>query len=96
MTAGGAVDGSDYNGITRRRVVFLPGQVDARMNSADFPFDITIIGDTIPEPTEYLEVHFAIDSGDTQGSGYAYPTAIARVTILDDDTGGHYLFRTSY
>ena len=83
--AGGAEAGSDYNSITRRRIIFLPGQVDARSNSADIPFDITIIGDIIPEPTEYLEVHFAIDGGDTQGSGYAYPSAIARVTILDND-----------
>lgn len=77
--------GTDYQSIIRRRVVFLPDQVDPRMGSNDVPFDITIVGDDIAEPTEYLEVHFVIDLTDTQGSGYAYPTAIARVTILDDD-----------
>ena len=50
----------------------------------DVPFTVTIIDDDIPEPTEYFEVHFEV-----QSTGYAYPSAIGRVTILDNDGGKH-------
>ena len=77
----------DYIPITDRRVRWTRAQVD-RVNPRndtpnDIPFIITIVNDNIAEPTEYLEVHFTITS-----NGFAFPRAIARVTILDDDNIG--------
>lgn len=55
--------------------------MDPRMDSSnDAPFTITILDDEIEEPTEYLEIHFTVET-----TGFAFPDAIARVTILDDD-----------
>ena len=65
--------------------MFLEGSTTPRTGNRDIPFDITIVNDDVAEPTEYLEVHFI--NNQTVGVGYAYPSAIARVTILDDDTG---------
>ena len=81
--AGGAVAGSDYQTITGRRIRWRPNKVDPQRDTAnDAPFTITIIDDNVNEDDEYLEVHFVVET-----TGYAFPSAIARVTILDDDRG---------
>ncbi len=49
-------------------------------------FDVTIINDEVAEETEYFEVHFYVDAQANSG-GYAFPSSIVRVTILDDDGG---------
>ena len=81
---GGAAAGSDYLALSG---VIIRWQANQRLSrfdlgNNDVPFDVTIIDDDIPEPTEYFEVHFEV-----QSTGYAYPSAIGRVTILDDDGG---------
>ena len=73
----------DYETITGRRIRWRPDRVDPRTDTAnDAPFTITIIDDDVDEDDEYLEVHFTVET-----TGYAFPSAIARVTILDDDGG---------
>lgn len=88
FSEGGAQEGSDFIPIKDRRIRWSLRPQDDRVNprtdtANDAPFVISITDDDIPEPTEYLEVRFRIDS-----TGYAFPSAIARVTILDDDDGG--------
>ena len=69
------------------RQVFLAGSVDPRREgNRDPPFTVPIVDDDVMEPTEYFEVHFFVDDQPSSG-GYAFPSAIARVTIFDDDGG---------
>lgn len=85
FAAGVALEGSDgdFLAITNRRIRWRPDTVDPRTDTAnDAPFTITIIDDDILEDTEYLEVHFTVET-----TGFAFPDAIARVTILDNDGG---------
>lgn len=84
---GRAQEGSDFTPITERRIRWSVRPQDDRVNprtdtANDAPFTISITNDDISEPTEYLEVHFRVAS-----TGFAFPDAIARVTILDDDGG---------
>ena len=52
----------------------------------DGNFTITILDDDVIEDTETFEITFVIGSN-SDSSGYAYPSNIATVTILDDDGG---------
>jgi len=80
---GGALESSDYVPLTGRRIRWAPNAVDPRTTTAnDAPFNVMIVNDDIAEPTEYFEVHFTVET-----TGYAFPDAVARVTILDDDGG---------
>ena len=67
--------------------MFVADSVDPRrIPNRDLPFEVPIVNDDVLEPTEYFEVHFDIDRQPNSG-GYAFPSAIARVTIFDDDGG---------
>ena len=74
-------------GIFNRRLRWSPGETLTRVvlgtGGSDQFFIITILDDLIPEQDEYFEVQFEIAN-----TGYAYPNAVGRVTILDDDGGG--------
>ena len=73
--------GFDYNPISNRRIRWSPNEVDPRNDTDnDAPFTITIIDDDVEEPTEYFEVFFRVTT-----TGFAFPDAVARVAILDDD-----------
>ena len=75
---------NDYIAITDRRIRWRPNAVDPRTDSInDAPFTIVICDDDETEPDEYFEVRFIVET-----TGYAFPDAIARVTILDDDGNG--------
>lgn len=76
--------GSDFTPRNPSRVVFAIGDVQPRRG---VPYEIQITNDEIEEDPEYFEVHFVFDS-QTESGGYAFPSAIARVTILDDDRMG--------
>lgn len=83
--------GSDFVSLSGVRTRWSPGATQSRAvlgdgGVRDVFFDITIIDDSNPEPTEYFEVHFEV-----QSTGYAYPSAIGRVTILDNDDGGGWI-----
>ena len=66
--------------------MFRPGSTQPRMARPDHPLDIPIIDDDEAEPIEYFEVHFVVDVR-SNSAGYAFPSAIAHVTIVDDDRG---------
>ena len=80
LPEGGAKEITDFTPIPERRIRWRRGQVDPRDDEQPFTIDIT--DDDITEETEYLEVHFRVDN-----NGYAFPSAIARVYILDNDGG---------
>ena len=85
--AGGAIAGQDYMARDGPRQIFLAGSVDPRRDgNRDPPFTVPIVNDDVAEGTEYFEVHFDVDDQPNSG-GYAFPSAIARVTIFDDDGG---------
>ena len=88
LIEGKAKNGSDYLTLSGVRIQWQPGEKLSRFDlgtgipTLDTPFDVTIIDDDVPEPIECFEVHFVV-----QSTGYAYPSAIGRITILDNDLG---------
>ena len=79
--------GSDYVSLSGVRTRWQAGETLSRFelgtgSGNDVAFEVTILDDDIPEPTEYFEVHFEV-----QSTGIGFPSTIGRVTILDDDTG---------
>ncbi len=60
------------------RIRWAPGE---RLSGRGDSFQFMIVDDDIGESTEYLEIAFDISS-----TGFAYPRAVGRVTILDDDS----------
>ena len=75
--------GTDFTAVDETRVVFAVNEVNARRGS---PLRIPILDDDIVEDRETFEVHFFLDS-QSDSAGYAFPSEIARVTILDNDGG---------
>ena len=74
---GGAVPDADFIARSGVRIRWRPEETEPREL-----FQIMIVDDEIAESDEYLEVTFVIDS-----TGYAFPRAVGRVTILDNDGG---------
>ena len=85
-----SIDGSDYMAISEFRIRWQEDQVDPRYiptpSSADPVFQVSIIDDDIPEPfIEYFELVLTLNEGSSGRNGIFYPSAIGRVTIIDDD-----------
>ena len=59
---------------------YLPSETDV-----DLTFQVNIINDNIPEDQEYFEINLTLNPTGN-GNGFFYPTAVGRVTIIDDDT----------
>ena len=72
----------DYVTVSDKRFKFNVNSVNPRPKDGDFIIDI--INDDIAEATETFEITFIIRSN-PDSSGYAYPSNMATVTILDDD-----------
>ena len=79
--------GSDFEELSNFAIRWTANSEQPRYitspNNANQPFTVTILDDDIPEPTEYFEVHFEVEN-----TGFAFPSAIGRVTILDNDAVG--------
>ena len=81
------------------RIRWLPNQVDPRYvqtpTNNDPVFQITIIDDDIPEPPgrEYFEIDLTLNPTGNNRNGFFFPSAVGRVTIIDDDTRKFLLVR---
>ena len=73
------------------RVRWLADQVDPRYitnpGTNDPVFQVTIIDDNIPEPPgrEYFEIDLTLNPTGNNRNGLFFPSAVGRVTIIDDD-----------
>ena len=82
-------DWGDGNGF---RIRWLADQVDPRYiptpTRNDPAFEITIIDDSVAEPPgrEYFEIDLTLNPTGGSRNGFFYPSAVGRVTIIDDDT----------
>ena len=53
-------------------------------SNSDPAFEFSIINDDIPENIEYFEIDLIPNPGGN-GNSFFYPSAVGRVTIIDDD-----------
>ena len=72
------------------RIRWLADQVDPRYiptpSDNDPVFNVTIKDDEIPEPREeYFEIVLSLNPTGSRRNGFFYPSAVGRVTIIDDD-----------
>ena len=83
------IAGQDYQSLSNFRIRWLRGAVDPRYlpnpTNADPTFEFMIINDDILEPTEYFEIDLIPNPGGN-GNAFFYPSAVGRVTIIDDDS----------
>ena len=83
------IAGQDYRPLSNFRIRWAADQVYPRyLSSATFSdpiFQVSLIDDDIPEDQEYFEIYLILNPGGN-GNGFFYPTAVSRVTIIDDDT----------
>ena len=84
------VASSDYMVLSDFRIRWLADQVDPRYiptpSDNDPVFEVIIIDDAIPEPREeYFEIVLSLNPTDSGRNGFFYPSAVGRVTIIDDD-----------
>ena len=67
----------------------MADQVDPRYiptaTDDDPVFQVRIVDDGIPEPAEYFELVLTLNEGSNGRNGIFYPSAVGRVTIIDDD-----------
>ena len=89
--------GVDYMALSNFQIRWLAGRVDPRYipipTSTDPAFEITIIDDVIPEPPgiEYFEIDLTLNPTGNGRNGFFFPSAVGRVTIIDDDTACKFL-----
>ena len=84
------VAGTDYVAKTNFHIRWQANQVDPRyvpMPTASDPlFMFTIIDDNITESREeYFEIDLSLNPMGSGRNGLFFPTAVGRVTILDDE-----------
>ena len=85
-----SVASSDYMVLSNFRIRWLADQVDPiyipTPSVNDLVFNVTIIDDEIPEPREeYFEIVLSLSPTGSRRNGFFYPSAVGRVTIIDDD-----------
>lgn len=71
------------------RIRWEVNQVDPRYiptpTDRDPVFQINITNDNIPEVQEYFEIMLTLNEVGSNSNGFFYPSAVGRVTIIDDD-----------
>ena len=82
--------GQDYDALTSNfRIRWQRNQVDPRYiptaTANDPVFQINIIDDSISEPIEYFEIELIVNPVSQTRNGFFFPSAVGRVTIIDDD-----------
>ena len=76
----------DYQPQSNFRIRWQADQVDPRSGSNDPPLVFEIIDDDIEEdPFEYFEIDLSLNPTGSGRNGFFFPSAVGRVTIVDDD-----------
>ena len=84
--------GVDYMPLSNFQIRWQSDQVDPRYipnpTVADPAFVVTIIDDDILEPParQYFEIVLSLNPTGSSRNGFFFPSAVGRVTIIDDDT----------
>ena len=80
----------DYMPLSNFRIRWQVNEVDPKYitspSDRDRTFEFMIIDNDIPEQTEYFEIDLIPDPGGGRGNGFIFPSAVGRVTIIDDDS----------
>ena len=67
----------------------MANQVDPRYipnpTDRDPVFQVNITNDDVREDLEYFEIVLSLNEGGSGRNGIFYPSAVGRVTIVDDD-----------
>ena len=79
----------DYMLLSNFRIRWGANEVDPRYitspSANDHTLQFMIIDNDIPEQTEYFEIDL-IPNPAGNGNGFFFPSAVGRVTIIDDDS----------
>ena len=79
----------DYMPLSNFRIRWRTNEVDPRFvtspSANDPALEFVIIDNHIPEQTEYFEIDLIPNPGGN-GNGFFFPSAVGRVTIIDDDS----------
>ncbi len=85
-----SIDGIDYVALSNFRIRWQADQVDPRYiptpTANDPVFEVIIMDDSVLEPREYFEIELMLNPTGNGRNGLFYPSAVGRVTIIDDDT----------